>query len=52
MLTEWLVELGLERAMVIGKDGERVSDWMELPNGCVCCTVKFVDDVVSVTKRL
>jgi hypothetical protein len=28
-----LIELGLERAMLIGKDGDRVSEWLELPNG-------------------
>eukprot|EP01122_Echinamoeba_exundans_P004286 TRINITY_DN14304_c0_g1_i3.p1 TRINITY_DN14304_c0_g1~~TRINITY_DN14304_c0_g1_i3.p1 ORF type:complete len:386 (+),score=60.19 TRINITY_DN14304_c0_g1_i3:1105-2262(+) len=33
-------EIGLERAMLIGKDGDRVSEWLELPNGCICCTTK------------
>jgi len=33
-------EIGLETATVVGKDGERVQEWLTLPNGCLCCTVK------------
>jgi G3E family GTPase len=32
-------EIKLETAMVVG-DGDRVSEWLELPNGCVCCSVR------------
>jgi len=37
-------EIGLESAMVVGKDGNRVQEWLEFPNGCICCTVR--DDLV------
>jgi len=33
-------EIGVETAMVVGKDGEKVQEWLELPNGCMCCTMK------------
>lgn len=33
-------EIGIETATVVGKDGERVEEWLELPNGCVCCSVR------------
>lgn len=45
-------EIGLERAVTMGKgpqlvdvdeDGEKpsaIQEWLELPNGCVCCTAK------------
>eukprot|EP01126_Amoeba_proteus_P036658 TRINITY_DN3741_c0_g1_i1.p1 TRINITY_DN3741_c0_g1~~TRINITY_DN3741_c0_g1_i1.p1 ORF type:complete len:196 (+),score=40.63 TRINITY_DN3741_c0_g1_i1:136-723(+) len=26
--------------MVVGEDGKRVDEWLELPNGCVCCSVR------------
>jgi len=33
-------ELKLETAMVVGSDGNSSSEWLELPNGCVCCSVR------------
>ena len=37
--------LGVERALIPiseGEDGSKlvVEEWVELPNGCVCCTIK------------
>jgi G3E family GTPase len=32
--------VNLEGAMTIGKNAEKAQEWLELPNGCVCCTVK------------
>lgn len=32
-------EIKLETAMVVG-EGDKVSEWLELPNGCVCCSVR------------
>lgn len=36
--------------MVVGKDGEKVQEWLELPNGCMCCTMK--DSLVTTLELL
>lgn len=43
-------ELGLERAFLMGKDEGKVQEWMELPNGCICCTVR--DELVLTLEKL
>uniref|UniRef100_A0A0D6R3G2 CobW/HypB/UreG nucleotide-binding domain-containing protein n=1 Tax=Araucaria cunninghamii TaxID=56994 RepID=A0A0D6R3G2_ARACU len=44
ILNEFGEEVGVERAIIRGGEGEEekisVEEWVELPNGCVCCTVK------------
>eukprot|EP00252_Welwitschia_mirabilis_P014688 TRINITY_DN3239_c0_g1_i1.p1 TRINITY_DN3239_c0_g1~~TRINITY_DN3239_c0_g1_i1.p1 ORF type:complete len:372 (-),score=85.64 TRINITY_DN3239_c0_g1_i1:279-1394(-) len=44
ILNEFGDEVGVERALINEGDGEGeerlVEEWVELPNGCVCCTVK------------
>ncbi|KAI6686362.1 hypothetical protein NL676_032275 [Syzygium grande] len=41
ILNEFGEELGVERAMINeGEGGDLVEEWVELANGCVCCTVK------------
>lgn len=30
----------IEKSMSVGKDGERYEEWLELRNGCLCCSVK------------
>lgn len=41
ILNEFGEEIGVERAMINeGDDGGLVEEWVELANGCVCCTVK------------
>ncbi|KAL5987364.1 hypothetical protein ACLOJK_038529 [Asimina triloba] len=41
ILNEFGEEIGVERAMVNeGDGGALVEEWVELANGCVCCTVK------------
>ncbi|EGG18856.1 COBW domain-containing protein [Cavenderia fasciculata] len=37
--------IGIETAMIVGEDGSKVSEWLEFPNGCICCTVK--DDFIQ-----
>ena len=31
----YLLAVGVETAIVAGKQGEKVAEWLELPNGCV-----------------
>ncbi|KAL5179206.1 COBW domain-containing protein 1 [Glycine soja] len=41
ILNEFGEEIGVERAMINeGDKGALVEEWVELANGCVCCTVK------------
>ncbi|XP_010417078.1 PREDICTED: COBW domain-containing protein 1 [Camelina sativa] len=41
ILNEFGEEIGVERAMINdGDEGAIVEEWVELANGCVCCTVK------------
>ncbi|PKA53678.1 hypothetical protein AXF42_Ash009174 [Apostasia shenzhenica] len=41
ILNEFGEEIGVERAMINeGDDGTVIEEWIELANGCVCCTVK------------
>ena len=30
----------IEKSMSVGKDGEKYEEWLELRNGCLCCSVK------------
>ncbi len=41
ILNEFGDQLGIEKAMVNdGAGGSLVEEWVELANGCVCCSVK------------
>ncbi|CAN6477289.1 unnamed protein product [Victoria cruziana] len=41
ILNEFGEEIGVERAMINeGEGGRLVEEWVELGNGCICCTVK------------
>lgn len=41
ILNEFGEEIGVERALINdGEGGALVEEWVELANGCVCCTVK------------
>ena len=37
---EFGIELGIEEAMIVGEKGEKNFEWLELNNGCICCSVK------------
>ncbi|KAI9839278.1 MAG: hypothetical protein M1819_003273 [Sarea resinae] len=30
----------VEKALTVNKDGQQVQEWLELANGCICCSVK------------
>ncbi|KAK6133636.1 hypothetical protein DH2020_032546 [Rehmannia glutinosa] len=41
ILNEFGEEIGVERAMINeGEGGALMEEWVELANGCICCTVK------------
>ncbi|KAL6077410.1 Cobalamin biosynthesis protein CobW [Balamuthia mandrillaris] len=37
---EFGIETGADRATVFGADGTRSTEYFELPNGCICCSVR------------
>lgn len=41
ILNEFGEEIGVERAMINeGDGGALVEEWVDLANGCICCTIK------------
>merc|ERR1719356_1302381 len=40
ILNEFGTESADEKSMSIGSNGELYSEWLELRNGCLCCSVK------------
>ncbi|KAF9976575.1 hypothetical protein BGZ73_008246 [Actinomortierella ambigua] len=40
ILNEFGESGGIDKAMNVGSAGEVVEEWLELQNGCLCCTVK------------
>ena len=30
----------IEKSLTVNKDGQQVEEWLELANGCICCSVK------------
>ncbi|XP_050235541.1 uncharacterized protein LOC126685670 [Mercurialis annua] len=58
ILNEFGEEIGVERAMINeGESGALVEEWVELANGCICCTVKHslvqaLEQLVQMKQRL
>ncbi|KAI9882121.1 MAG: hypothetical protein M1823_006134 [Watsoniomyces obsoletus] len=42
IVTEFGDSADIEKALTINQDGQKVQEWLELANGCICCSVKFV----------
>lgn len=32
----------IEKPLTVNEDGQEVTEWMEVGNGCICCSVKYV----------
>lgn len=39
MLTRTAIDI--EKSLTVNKGGERVEEWLEVGNGCICCSVKY-----------
>jgi len=37
--------LDIEKSLTVNQGGEQVEEWLELGNGCICCSVKFVSPI-------
>ena len=31
-----------EKSLAVGEEGELYEEWLELRNGCLCCSVKYI----------
>jgi CobW/HypB/UreG family nucleotide-binding protein len=31
----------IEKSLTVNTDGQQVEEWLELANGCICCSVKY-----------
>ncbi|PGH09250.1 hypothetical protein AJ80_07727 [Polytolypa hystricis UAMH7299] len=34
------VAVDIEKSLTVNKDGQQVEEWLELANGCICCSVR------------
>ena len=41
------VAADIEKALTVNQNGQEVEEWLELGNGCLCCSVKYVPLFVS-----
>jgi len=32
----------IEKTLTVNKGGEQVQEWLEIGNGCICCSVKYL----------
>ncbi|KAL2273215.1 hypothetical protein FJTKL_04878 [Diaporthe vaccinii] len=39
-MNEFGDSLDIEKSLTVNKDGESVEEWLEVGNGCICCSVK------------
>lgn len=37
--------------MTVNKDGQEVTEWLEVGNGCICCSVKYITPGTLPTNR-
>lgn len=40
ILNEFGDSLEIEKSLMVNKDGQQVEEWLELGNGCICCSIK------------
>ncbi|KAH7383725.1 CobW/HypB/UreG [Cadophora sp. MPI-SDFR-AT-0126] len=40
ILNEFGDSIDIEKSLTVNKGGEKVEEWLELGNGCICCSVK------------
>lgn len=42
-----MVATDIEKALTVNQGGQEVQEWLELGNGCICCSVKYSDSFMS-----
>ena len=41
----------IEKALTINQNGQEVEEWLELANGCICCSVKYALSPISLPEN-
>ncbi|EXK85722.1 hypothetical protein FOQG_10200 [Fusarium oxysporum f. sp. raphani 54005] len=45
IMNEFGDSLDIEKSLTVNKGGEQIEEWLEVGNGCICCSVKYVLNV-------
>ncbi|EEP77556.1 hypothetical protein UREG_02405 [Uncinocarpus reesii 1704] len=40
IVTEFGDSVDIEKSLTVNQEGQQVEEWLELPNGCLCCSVR------------
>lgn len=40
IMNEFADSVDIEKSLSVSKNGELVEEWLELKNGCLCCSLK------------
>jgi G3E family GTPase len=51
MLFSIVVGSAIEKNLAIGQQGELFEEWLELRNGCLCCSVKYTQFFTLIFSR-
>ncbi|GAM84321.1 hypothetical protein ANO11243_023150 [Dothideomycetidae sp. 11243] len=52
ILNEFGDSADIEKSLTVNQQGQQVEEWLELANGCLCCTVKHRDAGVQAIESL
>jgi CCR4-NOT transcription complex subunit 2 len=36
-----MTAIDIEKSLTVNKNGEKVEEWLDVGNGCICCSVKY-----------
>ncbi len=39
-VSDTITALDIEKSLTVNKGDEKVEEWLEVGNGCICCSVK------------
>lgn len=46
IFTEFGDSADIEKSLTVSQQGQQVEEWLELANGCLCCSVKLATFLV------
>ncbi|KAK8090816.1 hypothetical protein PG994_000321 [Apiospora phragmitis] len=50
IMNEFGDSIDIEKSLTVNKGGEQVEEWLEVGNGCICCSVKRAHSIISCWK--
>lgn len=51
MGTDEVKAIDIEKSLTVNKGGEKVEEWLEVGNGCICCSVKYIKKETRLLRR-